>query len=156
MSAIAKFILFPLEPCVLFERRAENWIAPLAIDPIYLHTMIFGARFYFHTINSSGPMRVDPHLVTALRLLREKIEGGDEYETISASTLAAMMSFASHALLMGDVKASRNHLEGLCKVIRLQGGISGFVDNPKLLIEILRYDMTSATSSLGLHRRPRD
>ncbi len=102
--------------------------------------MIFAARYYFHSVSSYGPMPVDPHLVKALHLLREKIEGGDDHANISGSTIAAMMSLSSHALLMGDIKGSRNHLHGLCKIINLKGGIACFLENQKLLIEILRYD----------------
>jgi hypothetical protein len=127
-----------LEPCVFFERRAENWIAPLAIDPVYLHTMIFGAKYYFHSISSCRPMRIDPHFITALRLLRERIEGDDDDLKMSTTTITAMMSLAGQALLMGDLKSSRNHLKGLCKIIGLKGGMTTCMDNTKLVIETLR------------------
>jgi hypothetical protein len=41
VSSIAKLVLFPLEICISFDRGAELWIAPLAVDLAFLHAKIF-------------------------------------------------------------------------------------------------------------------
>jgi len=55
VSSIAKQILFPLEICIFFDRRAESWIAPLAVDPAYLHAKIFTSLYYFDVVLSRRP-----------------------------------------------------------------------------------------------------
>ena len=57
---------------------------------------------------------------------------------LSLTTLAAVMGIAGHALVTGDAKAAKQHIEGLHKIVGLRGGVTSFTANPKLLIEILR------------------
>jgi hypothetical protein len=135
-------MLFPLERCMFFDRRSENWIAPLAVDPAYLHAMIFTAQFYFDALKSQAPTFVSrrsmPHFVKTLKLLRERMADENDPERLSDSTVAAIMGLVGHAHLTGDLKSARNHLEGLYKIVRLRGGVTTFKQNAKLLVEILR------------------
>ena len=85
LSAIVKQILFPLEPCIFFERRAEEWIGPLSTDPVYLHCLIFTAQYYFDakSCGSKGsgvPVnhRTMPHFVKGLRMLGERISNEND------------------------------------------------------------------------------
>ncbi|KAI1765462.1 hypothetical protein GGR53DRAFT_261179 [Hypoxylon sp. FL1150] len=150
-SSIAKQILFPLEPCVFFERRAQTWVEPLTFDPVFLHTMIFTSQSYFDVVATGRTLAATKvalhHFVKALKLLRERISRDDTHVTLSDNTLAAIMAFAGHALLTGDYKLAMNHVEGLRKIVSLRGGVSTFKSNPKLLIEILRCDI-----GMVLHR----
>ncbi|OCK74502.1 hypothetical protein K432DRAFT_469376 [Lepidopterella palustris CBS 459.81] len=59
-SAIAKQILFPLEIYIIFERRAEAWIAPLAVDPAYLHAKIFYLAVLFRHGTAPGILSCEP------------------------------------------------------------------------------------------------
>jgi len=140
VSSIAKQVLFPLESCIFFDRRAEVWIAPLALDPAYLHTMIFTADFYFDNLQHSSLPKQNllPHYVKALKILRERFASDDERVKVSNSTMAAVMALAGHAHLTGNHAAARNHLEGLRKIVSLRGGERSFGDSAKLLVEILR------------------
>ena len=144
VSSIAKQVLFPLETCILFEGRAEAWIAPLAVDPAYLHAMIFTSQYYFDAIVARKPSPVNqrtlPHFLKTLRLLRERFAHGDDQSRLSNTTTAAIMGLAGHAHWMGDSKSARHHMKGLGKIVNLRGGVTSFRDNAKLLIEILRYD----------------
>jgi hypothetical protein len=134
-----------LEPYIFFERRAENWIAPLTTDLAFLHMMIFTSQYYFDTIailpRKPSRQHISPHFVKALRLLQERIGGNDHKAKLSFTTLAAVMGLTGHAYLTGDLKSARNHLEGLHKIVILRGGVSTFEANPKLLLEILRCDI---------------
>ena len=79
-------------------------------------------------------------------LLRERLAGGDDQVIFSETTIAAIMGIAGHAFLMRDLKSARHHVDGLCKIVNLRGGVASFERNPKLLIEILRYDSSLAGS----------
>ncbi|KAI1771129.1 hypothetical protein F4818DRAFT_213531 [Hypoxylon cercidicola] len=153
-SSIAKQILFPLEPCVLFERKAETWIEPLKFDPVFLHTMIFTSQSYFDVIVAGRTSAITKvalhHFLKALQLLRERIARDDDHVTLSDTTLAAVMAFTGHALLTGDYRLAMNHVQGLHKIVGLRGGVVTFQSNPKLLIEILRCDI-----GIVLHRGSR-
>ncbi len=119
------------------------WIAPLAMDPAYLHALVFGSQYYFDTIRSQNfslvSPRALPHFLKTLRLLRERIAHGNDQERLSNTTAAAIMSLAGHAYMMGDIGSARHHIEGLCRIVSLRGGLIAFGENVKLLIEILRY-----------------
>ena len=130
---------------MFFDRRAENWIAPLAVDPAYLHAMIFTSQFYFDALRTGKSVSISrramPHFLKTLKLLRERM-ADDNQAKLSDSTAAAIMGLVGHAQLTGDFKTARHHMEGLYKIVILRGGVTTFRTNAKLLVEILRYDST--------------
>lgn len=145
VSSIAKQILFPLESCIFFTKRAESWIAPLAFDPAYLHAMIFSSQWYFDTLctraasHSAISPRAMSHYQKTLNILRDRFAQDDDHTMISDTTAAAVMSLAAHALVTDDVKSSQNHIMGLYTIVGLKGGVNSLKStNAKLLIEILR------------------
>lgn len=146
VSSIAKQVLFPLESCIFFERRAQDWIAPLVVDPAYLHGMIFTSQYYFDTIaspnSSCASERTLVHFVETLRLLRERLENNASQERISNTTAAAVMGLAGHAYLTGNSRSSKQHMDGLRRIISLRGGVESFRNSasPKLLLEMIRYE----------------
>jgi hypothetical protein len=131
---------------MFFDRRAENWIAPLAVDPAYLHAMIFTAQFYFDALvsekSASIIRRSLPHFLKTLKLLRERMADDDDEAKLSDSTVAAIMALVGHAHLTGDINSARHHMEGLYKIVVLRGGVTTFKRNAKLLVEILRYKLS--------------
>ena len=82
VSSISKQVLFPLEPCIFFERRAETWIAPLTLDPAYLHAMIFTSQYFFDAMlpRKFSPLnqRSLPHFLATVKLLRERLARDDD------------------------------------------------------------------------------
>jgi hypothetical protein len=141
VSFIAKELLFPLEPCVFFERKAETWIVPLTLDPAFLHTMIFVSQYYFDALatgrTSAFTKKTLHHFLRSLKLLRERISSENQ-TSLSDTTTAAVMALTGHALVTGDLKSAANHIEGLHKIVSLRGGVATFQSQAKLLIEILR------------------
>ena len=142
--------MFVLEPCILFERRAESWVAPLASDPVYLHTMIFAAHFYFEAFlprgssssssrSTLGVRQAAPHYGRAVRLLRERLADDDAGSgmRLCDTTLAAVMMLANIALWTDDLGLARHHVEGLARMFTLKGYASTRT-NSKLLVEMLR------------------
>ncbi|CAG8972912.1 hypothetical protein HYALB_00001332 [Hymenoscyphus albidus] len=146
-SSIIKGILYPLEKCIFFDRRADVWVTPLATDPAYLHIVIFSSQYYFNNIlpKQSGygtiTFRRSLHLTKSVKLLRERLADGEGVEKISNTTTAVIMSLAGHAFMMGDVESARNHIEGLYKVFALRGGVASYQGAAKLLVEMLRMDI---------------
>lgn len=81
-----------------------------------------------------------PHYVKTLRILQDRLAGaGGDEKKISDTTVVCVMALAGHALLTGDERTSRQHIQGLEKIVRLRGGIASFIENTKLLVEVLRY-----------------
>jgi hypothetical protein len=130
--------MFALEPCMHFDWRAEMWLLPLSMDPVFLHTMIFTSQYYFNSV-LAGRKFHSSHYLKALTALRERMEHDGDQDKLSFNTMASVMGLAGQAYMMGDVKTARNHLEGLYRIVELRGGIEIFQGNPKLLVEILRY-----------------
>ena len=145
VSSIAKQILFPLETCIFFERRAEAWIAPLASDPVYLHATIFASQYYFDAMvpRNSSPVnhRSLSHFLETVKLLRERLLHENDEAKLSFTTAAAVMALAGQALWTGNSVSAQHHMEGLSRIVSLRGGVATFKENPKLLIEILRCDI---------------
>jgi hypothetical protein len=126
----------------LFEKRAENWIAPLALDPAYLHAKIFTSLYYFDVIlprrSSHENQLTLHHHHKALSLLRERLLYCNDDARLSNNTVSVVLGLAGHAFWTGDLRSATNHMEGMRKIANLRGGLSTFRDNEKLLAEILR------------------
>ncbi|OIW23440.1 hypothetical protein CONLIGDRAFT_637397 [Coniochaeta ligniaria NRRL 30616] len=110
--------------------------------------MVFTSQYYFDAIQPGTlwptSQRALPHFVKTLKLLRERLARDDDQARLSDTTAAAVMGIAGHALLTRDVKSAKHHIEGLCKIVGLRGGVATFRDSSKLLLEILRCDMGMA------------
>ncbi|KAF2787715.1 hypothetical protein K505DRAFT_353661 [Melanomma pulvis-pyrius CBS 109.77] len=150
-SSMANEIMFPLESCIFFERQSEAWIAPLVFDRIYLHAMIFTSQHFFDTVISSKRSRVNqhifPHVSKTLELLQERLAQNDDQVKLSNTTVAVVVKLAIYAHSTGDSKSARHHMEGLCKIVNLRGGVTAFRENTKLLVLILRCDIIMALHS---------
>jgi hypothetical protein len=148
-SSIAKQVLFPLEPCIFFENRAEEWIGPLTTDSAYLHCLIFTAQYFFDAKCSGRrgnevPVnnRTMSHFIKGLAMLRQRMldDNSSNELRFTNSTAAAVMGLSSHALVTGDLDFAKNHLDGLARIVVMRGGFSTFYNgSEKLLVEILRY-----------------
>lgn len=145
VSSIAKQLLYPMQSCIFFERRAENWIAPLAVDPAYLHSTIFTSLYYFDVIlpetSSHAGQRILHHHHKALSLVRERLLHGGDDARLSNNTVSVILGLTGQTFWMGDLRSAANHMDGMRKIVHLRGGLHTFRDNQKLLAEILRYDL---------------
>lgn len=139
---MARKVLFPLEASILFDKRDEAWLQPLAWDSAYLHAMVFTTQDYFGSLSpvasSQSKQQALSHCLTTLRLLRERMLNNPQM-MLADSTVAAVLALAAHAHFVGDHQSARHHLDGLHRIVHLKGGPSAFKNNPKLLVEILRY-----------------
>lgn len=121
----------------------------LTLDAAYLHAMAFSAQDYFdllpgrpaHCRDMAARMAA-PHVIKTLQLLRERLEmsRGDDVKMItgSFSTAAVVLCLAFHAHIMGEQQAALHHMQGLRKIVDLNGGLPGLGNNMKLMLEVLR------------------
>lgn len=134
-----------MESCIFFDRRAENWIAPLAIDPAFLHVNIFTSLYYYDAVLPRRPFResqrVRHHYDKAISLLRERLVCDDNDKRLSNTTISIVLSLAGQAFCAGDLKTAVNHIQGIQRIIHLRGGLSSITGNEKLITEILRCDL---------------
>ncbi|KAI1300918.1 hypothetical protein F5Y03DRAFT_221833 [Xylaria venustula] len=144
-SYIAKQLLFPMEKCIFFERRAENWIAPLATDSVYLHANIFAASYYFDAVLSQRPScqseRMIYHYGKTVSLLRKRLLLDGDDTQLSNNTLTVILCLAGHAFRTGDSELAVHHLQGIRRIIGLRGGLNSLRGNQKLANEVLRCDL---------------
>lgn len=83
-----------------------------------------------------------PHCIQAIKLLRERFAAGDEESRKSMTTVGTIASLAALAHAGGDHVSARNHLDGLCGIVRMrEGGLKSFDENVKLMVEVLRTDL---------------
>jgi hypothetical protein len=140
---MSKRALFPLEKCIVFNKKHDSWFEPMIFDAAYLHAMAFSAGAFFNLVmGRSNAPRGDGacvHFLKTIRLLRERLLLEDEKPKLTNQTISVILTLAIHARMVGDGTSARNHMAGLSKIISLRGGVGTFGDNPSLLIEILRY-----------------
>ena len=138
---------------MVFEKREEAWIEPLAFDPAYLNAMIFTTLDYFdsmqHRSRDDVTQRTLPHYLRTVRLLRERIMHEDN-QSLTTPTVAAILALAAHAHFVGDTESAKHHLEGLRKIVGMRGGVATFTGNAKLLVEILRYEFPNSLSQSNM------
>ncbi|KAH8807292.1 hypothetical protein F5884DRAFT_788896 [Xylogone sp. PMI_703] len=144
-SSIAKRALFPLETCIIFERKQQVLIESMESDAAYLHAMAFGTQSFFNWAlgrkSLASTQAAFFHFIKALQLLRERLQLDDEEAKISNSTINVILTLAMYAHVIGEHEAAKNHMIGLRKIINIRGGITTFKENIKLLIELLRCDI---------------
>ncbi|ETS86339.1 hypothetical protein PFICI_00167 [Pestalotiopsis fici W106-1] len=114
-----------LRRCIEWERRQHNWLPTLSFDPALLHASIFVSRRYFHTVaprNYSTNNQADlPHLLQALRLLRENI--AQKSDVIPLTTVITVLCLAMDANMMGDMNTAMSHMKALRQLIDMHGGV---------------------------------
>jgi hypothetical protein len=134
--------MFPLEPCLLFERRQSIWVEALAADAAYLHATVLATQVYFdlivkHRETPNPSLQTSVHFSKSARLLSERLSM-DMDHAVSDLTVSVVLSLALYSYMMGDSDGSACHMAGLRRIVDLKDGLRAFDDNPKLRIELLR------------------
>ncbi|KAI1610931.1 hypothetical protein EDD36DRAFT_420957 [Exophiala viscosa] len=152
VSMIATRVMFPLmraigsqadgqESCPVSGRPI---ISHGPVDAAALHIAAFAVYGFIDRILRRQDEFTNPaamlHFQKGLKLLRERLLRTDDEMQLSDSTIGAVAKLASHAHFEGDSQASKQHMEGLRKMVDLRGGLDVFNGN-KLLMEMLRCDL---------------
>jgi hypothetical protein len=124
-------------------RRAQPWFERLLCDAAYLHATCLMVSAYYDAAYARSRSCTEQQTAfivysKAVRKLRERLARDDEEATLSDTTVMTVMHLASHAQVTGEYGTARHHLTGLLKIVTLRG-IACFLNNPLLLILILRY-----------------
>ncbi|EXJ86575.1 hypothetical protein A1O3_03528 [Capronia epimyces CBS 606.96] len=145
-TSASKQTFFPLERCFDFNVKDRSMFEPLTFDPAYLHAVIFGAQAYLDLVSCRSSPRSSVQMLKTIQLLRARLSlsDGNEQTSVSDPTILVVLTLAHVAHLTGDDVTAEQHLEGLCKMIHLRGGIAAFQNTPKLLTEVLRCDISIA------------
>ncbi|KAJ8097215.1 hypothetical protein POJ06DRAFT_228601 [Lipomyces tetrasporus] len=146
VSTVATRVIFPLITGIGFQvdNKGLYLIGP---DAAGLHITAFAMegfidRILRHQENSINPAAM-LHFQKGLRLLRERLSGEDDETKISDSTIGVVLKLASAAHFNGDYQTSKQHMEGIRKMVDLRGGLDVF-KGKHLLVEMLRCDLEIA------------
>jgi hypothetical protein len=137
--------MFLVDQCIISKTSgtAQAWFSPMLFDAAYLHAVCFTIQAYFdgffaRTRNVEARRRDYVHYAKAVRILQERLEAGDDSERLSDSTIMTVLALSGHAYTTGDYESADNHSRGLLKLVGMRG-VGTFLQNTKLLIEIIRY-----------------
>lgn len=114
-----------------------QFVGYFATDAIFLYSTLFTTQGFFDVIRhgefGSETMR---YLGLTLELLRNRL--ADSEAQISNATIAAVISLCLMSDRFGDVESAGKHMQGLCDIVQLRGGIQSFQNNPQLQVKICR------------------
>lgn len=142
VSPFARRIFFPLIMAIGFEADNSNeWIALLRSDPAALHITAFAVETFIdrvlrrqeHSINLAATL----HFQDGMRILRERLLGDNDESKVSDSTMGVVLKLASAAYFDGEYQVSKQHMDGIRRMVDLRGGLDSF-KGKHLFVEILR------------------
>ncbi|KAH0842212.1 hypothetical protein FOPE_07371 [Fonsecaea pedrosoi] len=144
-ASLARQATVPLAPCIAFIKRERVLVGPMASDAAFLHATALGTHAYIELMrgreDQKAPHGTSPHFSKALQLLRERLDSTDEDLKIALPTMMVVIALALHARMIGDYDTAKRHMEGLCMMINLRGGIETILLKTRLAIEIFRCDI---------------
>ncbi|KAH7350551.1 hypothetical protein BKA65DRAFT_549560 [Rhexocercosporidium sp. MPI-PUGE-AT-0058] len=147
VSPIAMQVIFPLMATIGFQPDPRGTFYPLVYDAATLHITAFAIDGFFSRIlrrQSDGPSPAAMmHLRKGLKLLQERLLEEDDEKKISDSTIGVVLKLATTAHFDGECETSRQHMEGLRKMVDLRGGLKVF-SGTKLAVEMIRCDLSIA------------
>lgn len=116
---------------------------PVGFDAAALHINAYALESFIDRVLRRRPeATLNPeatrHHQRGLQLLRQKLLGDDEEEKISDATISAILKLATAAQFDGDAATSRQHMQGLRKMVDLRGGLDAFEHHPRLRTEMMR------------------
>jgi hypothetical protein len=131
-----KTAMYPVEACVQPSDHGQ-WVEYLAYDQSYVHSVLFATQAFFDYVQTGrfGDKTLR-HLNKTLSTLRQRLLH-DELAT-SDSTISIVLTLAMMADILDDAEATKNHIQGLHKLVTLRGGILGLSDNNELQSKVLR------------------
>ncbi len=109
------------------------WLDYLIQHPAHHYTARFICQAYFELAGGQGPSggagtgagaSAAVTLARALPPLHQNPVDSDTLPT-AGSAILTILSLAMAANVLGDLESARQHLDGLARVVALQGGIAG-------------------------------
>lgn len=137
--------MFLLDQCITSNTAgmAQAWFTPMLFDVAYLHAVCFTIQTYFdrflaRTRSVEAQRRDRVYYAKTVRILQERLTLEDDTMRLSDSTIMTVLALSGHAYTTGDYESANHHNSGLLKLVSMRG-VDTFLQNTKLLIEIIRY-----------------
>lgn len=141
VSPIAMKIMYPLLMAIGFRADHKEPMYPVFVDAAVLHVTAFAVDGFIQRILRRQGNVLNPaamlHYQKGVQTLRQRLLDEDEVVMLADSTITAIVKLADTAHFDGEYEVSRQHMEGLRKIVDLRGGPDVF-RGTKLLVEILR------------------
>ncbi|CAI6041439.1 unnamed protein product [Clonostachys chloroleuca] len=143
VSATAMKVIHPLVAAIAHGADQGSRLALVQGDDAGLHLTAALMDDFIHRVlrlgAGSSPMAI-LHFQKGIRLLRYRLMGDDEKAKVTDSTIAAVTKLASAAHFSGDFTASKQHVEGIRRMVDLRGGLKS-LKHSHLCVEIMRCDL---------------
>ncbi|KAH7187551.1 hypothetical protein DER44DRAFT_680376 [Fusarium oxysporum] len=130
VTPFARKVIFPLKVAIGLQEENNEGHYPTARDAVGLHITAFAVENFIDRVlrhrESIINLAALLHFQKGLTLLKERLLGEDEELKISDSTISVVLKLAEAAHFDGDYQTSKQHMQGLRKMVDLRGGIYVF------------------------------
>ncbi|KAK2591971.1 hypothetical protein QQS21_010343 [Conoideocrella luteorostrata] len=140
-------VLFPPQFCSKFDIVKSIWVNCVLADEAYFHSTLAISASYVNFFERKPGISCKTlhHISKAYELVNLKLSGPD---SVSHSAIAAVASLAIYQQIHHQHSTGLVHLNGLYRMIQLQGGISSLMKNNRALaLKPLRLDVEFAMRS---------
>ncbi|KAJ9412500.1 hypothetical protein QL093DRAFT_2570573 [Fusarium oxysporum] len=141
VTPFARKVIFPLKVAIGLQEENNERHYPIRQDAVSLHITAFAS-----IINLAALL----HFQKGLTLLKERLLGEDEELKVSDSTISVVLKLAEAAHFDGGYQISKQHMQGLRKMVDLRGSIYVF-RGKALEVGILRCDLSIAMHNRSSH-----
>ncbi|KAH7202861.1 uncharacterized protein BKA55DRAFT_658166 [Fusarium redolens] len=154
VTPFARKVIFPLKVAIGLQEENNEGHYPIARDVVGLHITAFAVESFIDRVlrhrESIINLAALLHFQKGLTLLKERLLGEDEELKISDSTISVVLKLAEAAHFDGDYQTSKQHMQGLRKMVDLRGGIYVF-RGKALEVGMLRCDLSIAMHNGSSH-----
>jgi hypothetical protein len=129
--------MYPAMYCVKPQVLETTWFGYLVEDIACLHALVFltsVTQDKLLGVQRSATSR--KHLSRTLSLLSERLSRRDL--AVTDQTISVVISLALAAIIFGEARVARTHVEGLGKMIDMRGGIDKLLSNRQLWYKACR------------------
>ncbi|KAF1965836.1 hypothetical protein BU23DRAFT_518851 [Bimuria novae-zelandiae CBS 107.79] len=148
LLSISSKAMFLLDQCIIpsEDGLVQAWIAPLIIDPAYLHIACLATQAFFDSffgrIRTAQARRAEyASFAKTVKILQERVTTNDRNELLSDSTIMTVLALSGYAYTQGDHMAAHQHNVALLKLVCIKGAHTMLRNpNKKLVNEIIRTD----------------
>lgn len=129
--------MYPPLYCVKPVSLESVWFHYLVEDVACLHTIVFLSSIANDRIRGlPNSIISQTHLSKTLSLLSDRLSIGNR--AVTDQTIVIVVLLAIAAIIFGDARAARTHVEGFRKMIEVRGGVNKLLPNRDLRYKACR------------------
>ena len=142
---VARQVFYPIQFCVYSDTSLFTWFEWMFYDVAYLESILLGMSAMDDFFRRAPPSKLTySHMRATITALNKRLSDPDLY--LSDSTIAVVMGLAELSGMLADETATKAHVAGFQRLVRLRGGVTSFAGNTKLQIKIGRWVVGTAPS----------